>query len=131
MKYYIDRSTGARFAYELDGSQDDIIRPDLELLSREELDQILAEEEAARGPTIEQITAAARAKRDSLLVDTYDRGISIAQRVLRMAESDAEKVIAQAKIAELDLYAIALQNVPDQPGFPESITWPEVPSYQP
>jgi hypothetical protein len=44
-----------------------------------------------------------------------------------MASSPEEIVYAEEKIAELDAYATLLQELPEQPGFPQTITWPAAP----
>lgn len=70
-----------------------------------------------------------RGQRDYLLTSFYDKAILMAQRELRIAdESDSEKIAyIHGKITELDAYAIALQNLPEQEGFPFEVTWPEQP----
>lgn len=70
---------------------------------------------------------AAKLQRDSLLSDVYDRGVMRVQRELRAAEGDAaEESRLLAELAALDAYAVKLQRVPEQPGFPESIEWPSL-----
>lgn len=70
----------------------------------------------------------ARVLRDQLLRDNYDRGILMAQRYARMATTPEETSYAEGKIVELDNYAQALQEVPEQEGFPQTITWPIAPT---
>jgi hypothetical protein len=48
------------------------------------------------------------------------------RRVLSSASDDVAGI--DARLAEWDAYADALEVVPDQPGFPNSIEWPEAPS---
>lgn len=69
-----------------------------------------------------------RNQRDTLLRTICDPGILMAQRFLRMAETAEEIAYAEGKIAELDIYAAALQAVPDQEGFPNTIIWPTAPT---
>lgn len=78
------------------------------------------------GPDIESMAVMARQQRDTLLRSVYDPGISMAQRAIRMAKSPEQVSYAEEKVQELDAYAEALQMVPDQPGFPLSIVWPEI-----
>jgi hypothetical protein len=59
MKHYIDRTTNEIFAYEADGSQDEYIRADLELLTEEEL--VTARD--AQKPSIEVLNEIADAQR--------------------------------------------------------------------
>ena len=68
-----------------------------------------------------------RSERDKLLREFYDVGMSMLNRLLRSAAA-SEKPAINAKIAELDSYALALQEVPEQAGFPFDITWPTQPS---
>lgn len=74
----------------------------------------------------EGLAISARAKRDGLLSDVYDKGVLMAQRAIRL-NGDADGKLA-AKLHELDQYAVALQNVPKQTGFPQTITWPTAPT---
>lgn len=69
-----------------------------------------------------------RKDRDSKLSEIYDRGVQIAYREMRLAESDEQKAVIEAKLVELDLYAKALCDIPDQPGFPTDVEWPEEPT---
>lgn len=75
-------------------------------------------------PAGEEVLAAdARAKRDSLLRNVYDTAVAMLQRAQRMGISGAE-----AKLAEFDAWAVALQAIPEQSGFPHNIDWPTQPS---
>lgn len=76
------------------------------------------------------IAFSARVKRNDLLRDVYDRGLMMAQRALRMTDpADQQRITyLNDKIAQLDQYAEALQAVPEQPGFPQSISWPTIPT---
>lgn len=69
-----------------------------------------------------------RTERDRLLRSVYDPGINMALRALRMASTPAETAYAEGKISELDAYAEALVAIPDQPDFPQTITWPTAPT---
>lgn len=68
-----------------------------------------------------------RGKRDRLLVEIYDRGTMMCQRGLRMTADPLVIASLNAKQAELDLFAVAMQSIPDQPGFPDDVEWPEIP----
>ena len=68
-------------------------------------------------PTPEQLEAAARAKRDSLLHELD----AIVSNPLRWAE------FTEAEQQALADYRQALLDVPQQEGFPENIEWPENP----
>jgi hypothetical protein len=94
-------------------------------------EELIAEYNAALPPSTwpanntEVATIEARKKRDGLLREVYDVGISMAARARRMG---ASSVACDAKVLELDLFALALQEVPNQAGFPASIAWPIVPN---
>lgn len=75
-----------------------------------------------------QLALAARNKRGSLLRDIYDPGIMMALRARRMATTPEAIAYAEGKVSELDVYAEALLGIPDQPGFPITITWPVTPT---
>lgn len=77
--------------------------------------------------TDEGLADSARVERARLL-KMYDAGIIMALRILRMASTPEEESYAQSKIIELDNYAEALQDIPDQPGFPQTIVWPIAPT---
>jgi hypothetical protein len=79
-------------------------------------------------PTYEELAASARGERDQLLKTTYDPGIMMALRALRMASTPDQEAYAKGKVEELDAYAEALVAIPDQPGFPQTIVWPEAPT---
>lgn len=70
----------------------------------------------------------ARSEREQLLRSVYDPGIMMALRALRMATTPQQTAYAEGKVQELDLYAEALLAIPDQPGFPQTIVWPVVPT---
>lgn len=74
----------------------------------------------------EALAASIRAQRDNLLSTIYDKGVLIVQRAIRL-NGDADGKLA-AKLHDLDEYAVALQNVPEQPGFPQTIAWPTAPT---
>lgn len=59
MKHYIDRTTNEIFAYEADGSQDDYIHADLELLTKEELAAVIESQK----PSIKTLNEIADAQR--------------------------------------------------------------------
>lgn len=74
-------------------------------------------------PSDEQLAAAVRVRRDTLLRTVYDPAVAMLQRSLRLGNE-----ASAAKLAEFDAWAVALQNVPEQPGFPHTIDWPEQPT---
>lgn len=81
----------------------------------------------AAGPTNDQLAVEARSERDRQLRDIYDRGLNMAKRVRDLSTTTEQTEYAAAKILELHEYAIALQEIPEQPGFPVTIVWPEIP----
>lgn len=80
------------------------------------------------GSTPEGKAITARNHRESLLRSVYDPGINMALRALRMASTPEQTAYAQGKIEELDAYAELLITIPDQPDFPQTITWPVPPT---
>lgn len=79
-------------------------------------------------PTPEELSAAARLERDTRLKTIYDPGINMALRAVRMASTPEELSYAEGKVIELDNYAQALEDVPEQSGFPQTIVWPAAPT---
>ncbi|WP_462328038.1 phage tail assembly chaperone [Desulfobaculum sp.] len=80
-------------------------------------------------PTQDELATQARAERDRLMREVYDPAVMQRlrkRRVLSSASADVAGI--DARLAEWDAYADALEVVPDQPGFPNSIEWPEAPS---
>lgn len=72
-------------------------------------------------PTVEQLATRARANRDTLLEQftwRYERHA----REMRLGIETTDSLL------ELDAYAQALADVPQQAGFPATIEWPEVPA---
>lgn len=80
------------------------------------------------GLTNEELASSARYQREQLLRNFCDPGILMAQRSLRMASSPEEIAYAEGKISEIDIYAQALIDLPDQSGFPQTIIWPVAPT---
>jgi hypothetical protein len=74
------------------------------------------------------LAANARYQRDFLFSTIADPGTLMAQRAIRLATKQADITYAQGKLAEMDAYSVALQTVPDQPGFPLTIDWPIAPT---
>lgn len=80
------------------------------------------------GPDLVSLAASVRYQRDILFSTIADPGTLMAQRAIRMATIPADIVYAQGKLAEIDAYAMALQEVPEQAGFPVTIDWPTAPT---
>ena len=70
----------------------------------------------------ERLAAQARAERDAKLTATN----RLVERHREEQETGATTLTAQ-EYADLLAYRQALRDVPQQPGFPESIVWPELP----
>ena len=79
-------------------------------------------------PDSAQLANNARLERERQLRATYDPGINMALRALRMASTPEQTAYAEGKIEELDAFAEALIGIPDQPGFPQTIIWPIAPT---
>lgn len=79
-------------------------------------------------PSSDDLALSARTQRDTLLRTIYDTGINMALRAARTASTPEGIIHAESKIAELDAYAELLLEIPNQPGFPLTIIWPDLPS---
>ncbi|GAB6176170.1 hypothetical protein JCM16814_10610 [Desulfobaculum senezii] len=80
-------------------------------------------------PTEAELATQARTERDRLMREVYDPAVMQLLRKRRVLLSASDDVAGiDARLAEWDAYADALEVVPDQPGFPNSIEWPEAPS---
>lgn len=80
--------------------------------------------DAANKPIFEQL---ARRERNSLLA-TYDKLVGGATRAIRLAGPSGDVTELYEYLDKLDAYAIILQDVPSQVGFPEAIDWPALPT---
>lgn len=76
------------------------------------------------GPTPEQLSARARAKRDTKLTATN----WLVERHREEQETGTTTLTAQ-EYSDLLAYRQALRDVPQQAGFHEAINWPVAPSY--
>jgi hypothetical protein len=84
---------------------------------------------APPAPTEEELAATARAERDRRMKELYDPAIMQLLRNHRAAvAAGAETTAIDASIEAWDAYAHALELVPDQPDFPHSVIWPDIPA---
>lgn len=80
-------------------------------------------------PKTEELAALARAERDRLMREVYDPAMMQLLRRHRTAvTAGADTAEINASIAAWDAYAIALEGVPEQSGFPNEILWPQEPA---
>lgn len=78
---------------------------------------------------VQRVASIVRAERDSRMRNIYDAGTQMIRRELETLPLDPiYEARLIAKRDELHAYARLLQIVPDQPGFPHAITWPDPPS---
>lgn len=85
----------------------------------------------APDPSIEinRLAMLARMDRDGRMRTIYDAGTQMIRRELETIPLDpAYETKLIAKRTELHAYARLLQGVPDQPGFPVTIIWPDEPT---
>lgn len=123
MKYFISTDNDLY----VEPSEAVIDREGLVAITRQDFDSILANQKVSI-PTAELATQA-RAERDRLMREVYDPAVMQLLRKRRVLSSASDDVAGiDAQLAEWDAYADALEVVPDQPGFPNSIEWPEAPS---
>lgn len=80
------------------------------------------------GLSNEALAGSARKIRDDLLRNICDTGVLMIRRAIRLETDAARKTALNAKLAEVDQYALALQAVPEQEGFPTNIVWPVAPT---
>jgi hypothetical protein len=84
---------------------------------------------APPAPNTEELAALARAERDRLMREVYDPAMMQLLRRHRTAvTAGADTAEINASIAAWDAYAIALEGVPEQAGFPNEIVWPQEPA---
>lgn len=109
MKYFKD-AKGNVFAYAADGSQDEFIQHGLTPISESEAKLI-----ASKPPTDKEQASAARSKRDRLLSESD----WIVTRSIETGDAVTPDWLA---------YRQALRDLPEQPGFPKTISWPSAPA---
>lgn len=122
MKYFIDRITSEVLAFELDGSQDTFIRPDLEPLDAAELALTLAAQ-AAAAITPEQTLLTVNARRDELLTVATLRLAPLQDAVDEENATDDEVL----RLKQWKKYRIALNRIEQQENYPIHIDWPSLP----
>ena len=113
MKYYKDKD-GNVYAYETQAERDQFGAPELVKMTKTEIEAHLNPQ-----PTPEQLADAARAERDRLIE-------SVRWRIERHSDELALGGEPTEPLEPLLQYAQALRDIPEQPGFPHSIQWPEL-----
>lgn len=84
---------------------------------------------APPAPRTDELAALSRAERDRLMREVYDPAMMQLLRRHRTAvTAGADTAEINASIAAWDAYAIALEGVPEQAGFPNEILWPQEPA---
>lgn len=122
MKYYKDKG-GNIYAFEDDGSQDDFISSDLELLDQDGLAKARKAQEDANAPTSEQLLTQVNAQRDSLLAIAALRIAPLQYAVDLDMATDKEK----ATLLDWMHYSVRLNRIEQQEGYPEVVDWPITP----
>ena len=105
MKHYKDTVSGEFYGYESDGSQDHLVAANPNLVLLNDISEI------------PQPVVPVRDVRDALLLE-LDAYVS---NPLRWADLTSDKQVEWAT------YRQALLNVPQQAGFPQTVTWPTEP----
>lgn len=111
---------GKVFAY--DDGQEELAQHRIEHEGHAEISSEQADAILNPPPTEEQLAAQARAERDAKLTATT----WLVERHREEQETGATTLTAQ-QYTDLLAYRQALRDAPQQPGFPESIDWPENP----
>lgn len=127
MNYYKDKDDNV-YAFDSEAEMQRVCsskRWHLTPISEAEKDELTKPPE----PTTAELAERARAERDRLMREAYDPAVMQLMRKRRVLSSASEDVAGiDAQLAAWDAYANALEAVPDQPGFPESIDWPATPT---
>ena len=105
MKYYKDENNQI-FAFESDGSQDAFIPSGLVPITEAEADALRYPE-----PSLEEKASTIRQQRDAMLSATDYRIMP-------------DYPISDTDRDALRAYRQALRDIPEQPGFPNSVVWP-------
>ena len=108
MKYYKDNENNV-YAFEADGSQDAFIPSGLAPISEAEADAL-----RYPAPTLEEKASTIRQQRDALLSATDYR---------MMPDYPMSELCRE----NLKLYRQLLRDIPEQPGFPNEVVWPDKP----
>lgn len=111
MKYYKDPASGAVFAYESDGSQDEFIGPDLLPMKPAEVKAHLSKPALSR----EQVEAAERAWRDAAVTAV----LWLRERHRDEQDLQRSTTISDERFAELLTYLQSLRDWPQSEQFPE------------
>lgn len=78
---------------------------------------------------LNSLSEQARLKRDQLMSSVYDKAVAKIQREIRMSAGKKEKLAdLNSQLSAFDEYAVLLQDITQQEGFPENIEWPEAPA---
>ena len=104
--------------YAFDDDQLDFVKPEMVLMSDDEVEAHLNPK-----PTLEQLSADVRNKRDSLLLSSQ----WLVQRHRDQLESGITTILTADEYAALLQYRQDLRDITKQIGFPNEINWPELP----
>ena len=115
MKYYKKTKTGEVYAYETEEERQEWGAPDLVAMTPSDVCAHLTPI-----PTSDQLADTARAERDRLIE-------SVRWRIERHNDELALGSEPTEPLEPLLRYTQALRDVPQQAGFPETISWPELP----
>lgn len=129
---FYSKSTGGFYTTEIHG--DAIPADAVEITTKEHAELLAAQSQGKRIqpdadgrpcavdhiPTADELAAAARAQRDSLVA-------AVAWRYERHARELRLNLVPADDLVVLDAYVQALADVPKQAGFPASIVWPDAP----
>lgn len=147
MKYFKDGQTGEVFAFEDDGSQDAFIPQHLVRMTNREITDFFTPKAYTDGTVVEYSTSVIQgwslATPEQVSEFEGRRALMAAEERARDERASADTAIAPLQDAvdlddatdiEADLlkrwkrYRVALNRLPDQPGYPDAIDWPAPPA---
>ncbi|WP_083454258.1 tail fiber assembly protein [Pseudomonas sp. P97.38] len=149
-KYYVDETTGLVYAYPEDGSQDSYIGVNLRKMSADEIvahlnpqprywtdgitlifsaASVMLGMRLASQEEIEQLLPAMKLREATEKIaglrQVADQAIAPLQDAVDIDEATAEEVAA---LKAWKKFRVALNRLPDQPGYPDDVAWPVPPA---
>lgn len=147
MKYFKDPRSGDVFAFEADGSQDDFIYESLVRMSDAEIAEFFKPKAYTNGEFVEYSTSVVLgwnlATQEQVAEFELRRAVTSAEERIKAERLKADQAIAPLqdavdldeateaealRLKEWKRYRVALNRLPEQPGYPAVIDWPAPPA---